>query len=120
MKGITQSREIVAAVAAGVIEYRKAKEDDGKVSRLEIGVIILKLAGKVGTAVNGAGEVLGELKDLDAIEVGILKEDISALLIAAGVTHRTADITEELLQAAFDLASVLLRINSFPPSAIAA
>lgn len=117
MPGITQSREIVAAVAACVVRYRAAKADDGKVSYFEMAGF-LKEFPAVKTAVEGAGEVIGELKDLDAAEVGLLKDDISALLVKAGISHRTADISEELLQVAFDLSSTLIRITNMPPLAL--
>lgn len=119
MKDITQTREIVAALAACIVRYQVAKADDGKVSTFEA-LGFLKEIPRIKEAIDGAGEVIGELADLDALEVGELKVDISALLVNAGLSHRTADITEEVLQAAFDLARAFLRIKNMPPVAVAA
>lgn len=115
MTGIKESREIIAATGAMLLWWRQVNAD-GKVSWVEW-LTALKHAPTIKAAIDGASGALAELKDLDATEVGELKEQISAILIEQGVSHRTADITEELLGLAFQAANVLIRIQSMPPTA---
>lgn len=118
MPGIKQTQEIVAATGALILWWRQVNAD-GKVSWLEwIGMA--KHIPAIRDAIDGVGEAVGELKDLDENEAGELRAAISAILVQNGISHRHADITDELLGLAFEAATVVMKIKAMPPTALPA
>ena len=116
MKGITETRELVAAVAAIAIRSMRAL-DDGKFSYPEAAGFLLDI-GTLRTGLSGVGEVPAELADLDDDEQIVLLEDIGKSLTEAGLSNRIADSSVKILRWAYGSVRTFLDIRNAPPSAI--
>jgi len=116
MKGIQQTRELIAAAAAVAIRTVKDLED-GKISVME-GIGFAAEFNTIRTAVSGIQGVPGELADLDDGEREVLLSDIKELLRDFGLSHRIADAAEKILRWAYETARTFLEIKNAPPSAL--
>lgn len=66
-KGIENLKEVIEDVLV-IIPDVKAADDDGKISLLEGGSLVLKHGGKAIRFVSGIGEIAKELIDVDDVE----------------------------------------------------
>lgn len=68
-KGVKETMEILEAVKSLAVDTIKASKDGLDIADLSV---LVENIGKIKNAVEGAGEVSGELKDLDQAEIGQL------------------------------------------------
>ena len=113
---VKQTREAWAELAAVWIRSQRALQD-GKIT----------LAEKLGyladwkiimEAIGGIGDIPAEILDLDDNELSILRREIYDGLIAAGVTHRIADITDKIIEWVKYTIGMVMFIRNAPPTAI--
>lgn len=125
----TETREVFAAVTALVLRYKDAMTD-GKLSWYEMAGFLAEVR-PVRRAIERIHEVPSELIDLSPEEMPALTADISNILAAWGISHRSQDITRLVVSrmpALLDLVQALLgelrllmsEIEAQPPSALPA
>ena len=91
-------------------------KDDGKVSFAE-GVAYAADIGTIRAGFAGVTEIPAEFADLDSEEMQALRGMIVDGLNDAGITHRTQDITDAVLQWFYDTIKLALFIKNAPPTA---
>lgn len=115
--GIKETTELLSAASSLVLRTIRNLADDGRISLIE-GAGYLAEIGHVKDAINGIKQAPSELADLSEEELEALREQIRATLIEAGVTHRTADITERCILWIRDTVNLALFIKNAPPTAL--
>ena len=113
-KPIKETLEVIVSLAAIGARTAANLANDGKISYIEAAGYLSEL-GTVRTALQGITEVPAELKDLDADEVSELRTAVLKALAGVGITHRTQDITDRLLEWAYSTVHTMLFIRNAPP-----
>lgn len=112
--------EVIAAASLLSIAIKKAREDDGKVSMWEAGLILFNQRKPVREAWEQIDQIDDELLDLDLEEWNGLVDQVKALLATWDLSHRAQDITEEVIKAGIALARAVHKILHLPPVALPA
>lgn len=118
MTEITNTKEVVVAVFRGLSEY-KERAPEG-LSKWEIGTLLMEMAGPLKDAAVGIQNVYTELLGMDEESREELLHIIGDHLVAAGLTHRTTEISLSILDWVISGAVMAKAISQMPPSAEAA
>jgi hypothetical protein len=118
---MTQSlgvKETLDVLALGVAFVKRTRETyaDKKLTFFEK-MSFVSLLGESIEALTGISAVPRELQDLDEMERDVLKEQIRLICQTMGASYRTQDITDEVLDLAWKLVDVVIRILNMPPVA---
>lgn len=114
IKGITETQDVIVAVAALMVRSRAALKNDGRITWLEM----VGFAGDFPAlmrAISGIQDVPSELLDLSDEETLQLSGDVAAAITAVGLGHRTGDITRELMKGAVEVVRTVMNILKLPP-----
>lgn len=116
--GIKETREAIEALKSLTVRTVKALADDGKIGIGE-GVGFMVDIVTIIDGLKGSGQILAELRDLDYDERQVLRDDIHAAIVAAGLTHRQADLADHALEWIDDTVKFALKVKNQPRSAVA-
>lgn len=112
-------KETLDVLALGVVFTRRTREvyADGKATFFEK-MSFVSLIGETIEAVKGIDKVPQELADLDINEKDTLKEHIRILCESMGASYKTQDITDEVLDTAWQFVTSVIKILNMPPVAL--
>lgn len=114
--GTKELSEMLRAVSAILVEGMGAMQDDGKFSKWE-GIKALHLIPTVLTGIKGLARVPDEAQDLTMEEWESLTDQIAGMLVSVGLTHRTRDVADRVLDLAYHNICEITRIIKLPPTA---
>lgn len=105
-------------LALGVVFTKRAREvyGDRKLTFFEK-MSFVSLIGETYEALVGITQVPRELSDLDEMEKETIKEQVRLLCQQMGASYRTQDITDEILDTAWNLVTAVIRVLNMPPVA---
>jgi hypothetical protein len=111
-------KETLDVLALGVAFTKRTREvyGDQKLTFFEK-MSFVSLLGETIEALKGISSVPRELADLDEMEKETIKEQVRLLCQQMGVSYRTQDITDEILDTAWQLVTAVIRVLNMPPSA---
>ena len=115
MTPITDTKEVVSAVFRGLKEYRERAPEG--LTKWEIGTLAAEMVKPLKDAAVGIQNVHKELLDMDQEAREALLQLIGDHLVAAGVTHRSTDISLSVLNWVLDGAELAQFIANLPPTA---
>lgn len=116
---IRETTELLRAASAILIECIEDM-DDGRFSIAEK-IKFVHLLPVVSQGIKGISQVPGELRDLDPDERDALIAEIKETLLKTGkFAHRTADVSEIVLDLAYHNIAEIARILRLPPVALPA
>lgn len=115
MTDITNTKELVVCVFRGLSEY-KERAPEG-LSKWEIGTLLMEMAGPLKDAAVGIQNVYSELLGMDEEARAELLQLIGDHLVAAGLTHRTTEISLSILDWVISGAVMAKAVSQTPPSA---
>lgn len=115
MTDITNVKEVVIAAFRGLSEY-KERAPDG-LSKWEIGTLLMEMAGPLKEAAVGIQNVYSEILGMDEESRAELLQLIGDHLVAAGLTHRTTEISLSILDYILSGARLADFISKMPPTA---
>jgi hypothetical protein len=118
MTDITNTKEVVSAVFRGLSEYKERAP--GGISKWEIGTLLMEMAGPLKDAAVGIQNVYSELLGMDEEARAELLQLIGDHLVAAGLTHRTTEISLSILDWVISGAVMAKSVSQMPPTAEAA
>lgn len=111
-------KETLDVLALGVVFTKRAREvyGDRKLTFFEK-MSFVSLIGETYEALVGITQVPRELSDLDEMEKETIKEQVRLLCQQMGASYRTQDITDEILDTAWNLVTAVIRVLNMPPVA---
>lgn len=111
-------KETLDVLALGVAFVKRTRETyaDGRLTYFEK-LSFVALLGESMEALKGISAVPRELADLDEMERDTIKEQVRLICQMRGASYRTQDITDEVLDLAWKLVDVVIRILNMPPVA---
>jgi hypothetical protein len=111
-------KETLDVLALGVAFVKRTREvyADGKASFFEK-MSFVSLIGETVEALRGIDRVPLELLDLDETERDTLKEQLRLICETMGASYKTRDITDEIVDTAWQLVTSIIRVLNMPPVA---
>lgn len=114
--GIKETLDLLALGVAFTMRTREVYAD-GKATFFEK-LSFASLIGETIEAVKGVDKVPRELLDMDEMERDTIKEQVRLLCQSMGASYRTQDLTDEVMDTAWQLVTSIVRILNAPPTAI--
>lgn len=112
---ITDTSEAVQALFRGLKEY-KERAPDG-LTKWEVGTLVVEMAKPLKDASIGIQNVHKELLGITDEDREVLLQQIGDELVAAGLTHRSTEISLSIMNWLIDTARLAQFIATMPPTA---